>query len=177
MIRGLYVLAVLLTAVHVYAVSGEAASKAKKKAEGKSFEGRKKEPIVITSDRMEVNRKKNTISYKGHVVAVWGGATLKSETLTANYDTGLERINEVVARGKVRVTQGKRVATGGRAVFKSQENTITLMDNPLVSEGKNRVSGSRIILFISEDRVVVEGGAQRVKAVIFPGELEKRDKE
>ncbi|MFQ5916211.1 MAG: lipopolysaccharide transport periplasmic protein LptA [Candidatus Binatia bacterium] len=177
MIRGIYVLAVLLAAVHVYAVSGEAAAEAEKKAEGKSFEGGKKEPIVITSDRMEVNRKKNTISYRGHVVAVWGGATLRSETLTANYDSGLERLNEVVARGKVRVTQGKRVATGGRAVFKSQENTITLLDNPLVSEGRNQVSGSRIILFISEDRVVVEGGTQRVKAVIFPGELDKRDKE
>ncbi|MEE8075336.1 MAG: lipopolysaccharide transport periplasmic protein LptA [Candidatus Binatia bacterium] len=177
MIRGLYVLAVLLVALHGTAIGGEAAAKAKKKAEGKSFKRENKEPIVITSDRMEVDRKNNTISYKGHVIVVWGAATMKSETLTANYDPGLETLNKVVAKGKVRVTQGKRVATGGRAVFKSQDNTITLLDNPLVREGKNQVSGSRIILFISEDRVVVEGGTQRVKAVIFPEGLGKRDKQ
>jgi lipopolysaccharide export system protein LptA len=176
MVHGLYVLAVLLVTLHATAINGDAAAKGKKKAEGKSFKSEKKEPIVITSDRMEVDRKKNTISYKGHVVTVWGAATMKSDTLTANYDTGLEKLNEVVAKGKVRVTQGKRVATGGRAVFNSQDDTITLLDDPLVSMGKSKISGSRIILFISEDRVVVEGGAQRVKAVIFPEGLGKRNK-
>jgi lipopolysaccharide export system protein LptA len=82
-------------------------------------------------------------------------------------------LKKVIAEGKVRVTQGGRVATGVKAVFNSQDNTISLVGNPLVRQGKNQVSGSRIILFINEDRVVVEGGARRVKAVIFPEDLGK----
>jgi lipopolysaccharide export system protein LptA len=171
--RGTHVLAVLLVVLCVFAVSAEAAGEAKKKTKGKFFEAGKKEAIIITSDRMELDRKKNTISYKGKVVAVRGDATMRSETLTATYDSGMVRLKKVIAEGKVRVTQGGRVATSVKAVFNSQDNTISLVGNPSVRQGKNQISGSRIILFINEDRVVVEGGARRVEAVIFPDDLGK----
>lgn len=173
MVRGLHVPAVLLVVLYVFAVSAEAAGEAKRKTKGKFFEADKKEAIIITSDRMELDRKKNTISYKGNVVAVRGDVTMKSETLTAIYDSGMVHLKEVVAEGKVQVTQGDRVATGVKAVFNSEDYTISLLGNPLVRQGKNQISGSRIILFINEDRVVVEGGARRVKAVIFPEGLER----
>ena len=69
--------------------------------------------------------------------------------------------------------QGARIATGAKAKFNGLKNTITLTGNPTINQGKSRVSGSRIILFINEDRGVVEGGSQRVKVVIFPEELKK----
>lgn len=176
MVHGLHVIAILLVAVHVFAPSGETAEKPKGKAQGETFGPSKEEPIIITSDRMEVNRKKSTITYEGHVVAVRGDVTMTSEILTAIYDMGMERLKEVVAEGKVRVTQGDRVATGAKAAFDTQNNTVTLIGNPVVQQGKNRVSGSRMIMFINENRGVVEGGSQRVKAIIFPEGLERLDK-
>lgn len=168
----------LLAVVHSSAFAGQAGAKAKKgtkkKAERAAFQAGKKEPIFITSDRMELDQRKNTITYRGHVVTLQGDMTIRSEALTAYYDPDMKQLKEVVAEGKVHVTQGDRVATGTKAVFNGKAQTITLTGNPVVRQGNNQVSGSRITFFIAQDRAVVEGGAQqRVKAIIFPEELKR----
>lgn len=174
------VLICLVVAVPSFAWAGEAAGKTNKgtktKSSGTAFQASKKEPIFITSDRMEVDRKKNTISYRGNVVAIQADMTMRSEALTAYYDPDMKQLREVVAEGKVHVAQGDRVGTGMKAVFNGKEQTITLTGDPVVREGNNQVSGSRITFFIEQDRAIVEGGSQRVKATIFPEELEKREK-
>lgn len=132
------------------------------------------EPITITSDRMEIDQKKNTIVYKGNVVTVRGELTMKSDSLAAVYD--LEAgLKEVVAEGNVRVNQRGREAVGNRAIFNSENETITMTGNPVVKQGNSQISGDRIIFYMKEDRGVVEGGSQRVKAVIFPKELNKNE--
>ena len=130
---------------------------------------------MISSDRMEMDQKKNVIRYQGNVVAVRGDVTLKSDTLTATYNPGAKRIDNVVAEGKLVVTQGDRVATGSKAVFDSQKSSVILTGKPEVRQGNSQISGTRIILYINEDRGVVEGGEQRVKAVIFPEQLGSKD--
>lgn len=168
-------LACLWTVFPSLVLGGEVPDKAKK-AEGAAFQASKKEPIFISSDRMEMDRKKNTISYSGNVVAIQADMTMRSEALTAYYNPDMKQLREVIAEGKVHVAQGDRVGTGMKAVFDGKEQTITLTGDPVVREGNNQVSGSRITFFIEQDRAIVEGGSQRVKATIFPEELEKREK-
>ncbi len=146
-----------------------------KKSRGLKKDTVKQEPITITSDRMAMDQKKNSIQYKGNVVAVRGDVTLKSDTLTATYNPLAKRIDKVIAQGNLVVTQGDRVATGNRAVFSIVKNTVTLTGKPSVSQGNSQVSGTRIILYLNEDRGIVEGGKERVKAVIFPDELDAKD--
>jgi lipopolysaccharide export system protein LptA len=170
-------IALSLIALHVFTAIGLSAGNPKKKA-GKSIsETSKQEPITITSDRMEMDQKNTTVTYRGHVVTVRGDLTLKSETLRATYDPNGKRLKEVVAEGEVQVSMGDRVATGKRAVYSGENSTITLTGNPVVRQGKSQVSGARIIMFINEDRGVVEGGSQRVKAVIFPEDIEGESKD
>lgn len=163
------------SALYSFALGAEPPGKSKR-SDKTSFQTNKKDPIFITSDRMEVDRKKNTITYRGRVVAVQADMTMRSEVLTAHYNQDLKQLNEVIAEGKVHVTQGERVATGSKAVFSGKEQTVTLTGDPVVREGNNQVSGSRITFFIEQDRAVVEGGNQRVKATIFPEEVERREK-
>ncbi len=169
-----------LIAIQSFAFAGEAQEKtkkeAKKKADGVAFEASKKEPIFITSDRMEVDQRKNTITYRGRVVTLQGDMTMRSEELTAHYSPDLKGLKEVVAEGQVHVTQGDRVATGQKAIFNGKDQTITLIGNPVVRQGNSQVSGSRITFFIEQDRAVVEGGTERVKATIFPEEMDRREK-
>jgi len=129
------------------------------------------ETITITADRMELDQKKNTVTYMGNVITVRGNLTVKSDTLTATYDPEMKRLTEVVAEGNLEVTQGNRVATATKAIFNSDDNSVVLTGDPVIRQGNSQVSGSRIIFFINEERGVVEGGSQRVKAVIFPDEL------
>lgn len=170
--------ACLMVAIHPsHTWAGEAGGKeTKKKSEGTSFQASHKEPIFITSNWMEADRKKNTITYKGQVVAIQADMTMRSETLTAYYDPDMKQLKEAVAEGKVRVDQGDKHARGAKAVFNGKAQTVTLTGSAVVRQGNSEVSGNRITFFMEEDRAVVEGGSERVKAIIFPEELEGRQK-
>ncbi len=160
--------------------------------------GRSKEPITVTADRLDYDYKANVVVYRGNVEAVQGEATLKCDTLTVTFenakagekpgptaaadpppaakapppdpaDTGTSRIKEIVAVGNVRIDQGTRWATGGHAVFEQATRTVVLTENPVLHDGPNEVAGDRVVVYLDENRSVVEGGRKRVKAVLHPG--------
>jgi lipopolysaccharide export system protein LptA len=174
MLIGLFVSMAMSFPAQAADVSGKIGKEGK--SSGPSFSVDKKEPIFITSNHMEVDRKRNTIVYKGKVVTVQGEMTMNSEALTAYYDPEMKQLKEVVAEGKVNVTQGDRVATGGKAVFNQKTQTLVLTGNPVVRQGNSQVSGSRITFYIEQDRAVAEGGDQRVRATIFPEEFGGKEK-
>ena len=78
------------------------------------------------------------------------------------------KVKEIVATGSVRIDQGTRFVTGGKAVFDQTSRTVVLTENPVLHDGPNEVAGDRVVVFIDENRSVVEGGRKRVKAVVFP---------
>jgi lipopolysaccharide export system protein LptA len=141
-----------------------------------AFEFNKKDPIFITSEWMEVDQKKNTITYKGRVVTVQADMTMRSETLTAYYDPEMKKMKQIIAEGKVNATQGNRVATGQKAVFDDQAKTVTLTGSPMMRQGNSQVSGVKIVYFIEQDKSIVEGDDKiPVRATIFPEELKSRE--
>lgn len=167
----------LITATLTAHAADPAKEETKKKSSGGGFELNKKDPIYITSDWMEVDQVKNTITYKGRVVMVQAEMTMRSETLIAHYDPEMKRMSQIVAEGKVNTTQGDRVATGEKAVFDEKAKTVTLTGNPVMRQGNSQVSGTRVIYFMEQDRAVAEGdGKIRVQATIFPEELQKQEK-
>ena len=118
----------LLSAAAVITL-GDAATPAKDESKTKSgpgFELNKKDPIYITSDWMEFDQTKGTITYKGRVVTTQGDMTIRSEILTAEYTSDMKQIKQIIAEGKVNATQGNRVATGDKAVFDDQAKTVTM---------------------------------------------------
>jgi lipopolysaccharide export system protein LptA len=146
--------------------------------------GKSKEPIVVTSDRLEYDYKSNVVVYRGGVLATQGRLKITSDTLTVTFadesggtaappgglalGAGSARLREIVAAGAVRIEDGTRWATGGRAVFDQANRTLVLSDNPILHDGPNEVGGDRVIVYLDEDRSVVEGGRKRVKAVLHP---------
>ena len=168
-------LAVLLLAGFIVGLArGASRDDAKSKSDDSVFEFNKKEPIYITSDWMEVDQKKNTITYKGRVVTIQSEMTMRSETLIAVYDPEMKQIRQIIAEGKVNAVQGKRMATGDKAIFDEKAKTVTLTGNPVMRQGNSQVTGSRIIYYIDQDRAVAEGkDSVRVQVTIFPEELQK----
>lgn len=168
------ILALLISAAPALAARASAPAKEETK-KGGGFELNKKDPIYITADWMEVDQKQNTITYKGRVVAVQADMTMRSETLKAYYDIELKQMTQIVADGKVNVTQGTRTATGEKAVFDDKAKTVTLTGDPVMRQGNNQVSGSKVVYYIEQDKAVAEGdGKIRVQATIFPEELQGR---
>ena len=85
---------------------------------------------------------------------------------TAGPDTS--RVQNIVAVGNVRIDQGARWAVGGQAVFDQGQRTLVLTQNPVLHDGPNVVAGDRVIVYLDENRSIVEGGRKRVKAVLYP---------
>lgn len=158
---------------------GKTKTETKKKPQTGGFGSSKQNPILITSDRMEVDRQKNILIYQGQVVAIQGDMTMRSDKLTTYFDPDLQQIKEAIAEGKlVQVTQGDRVATGTKAVFDGVTQTMTMTGNPMMRQGNSQVSGEKIIYFMTEDRMIVEGGKdRRVEGTIFPDELQQKKNE
>ena len=72
------------------------------------------------------------------------------------------------------MTQGKRVATGDEAIYYRDSNKVILTGNAVLSEGKNSVKGDRVIVFLNENRGIVESDTQKqVKAIIYPQNKKK----
>ena len=155
---------------------GKTKTETKKKPQTGGFGSSKQNPILITSDRMEVDRQKNILIYQGQVVAIQGDMTMRSDKLTTYFDPDLQQIKEAIAEGKlVQVTQGDRVATGTKAVFDGVTQTMTMTGNPMMRQGNSQVSGEKIIYFMTEDRMIVESGKdRRVEGTIFPEELQQK---
>ena len=142
-----------------------------------AFELNKKDPIYITSDWMEVDQIKNTITYKGRVVTVQADMTMRSEMLIAYYDAEMKQMKQIVLEGKVNAVQGNRTATGEKAVFDDKAKTVTLTGNPVMRQGNSQVTGTKVVYFTEQDRAVAEGdGKVRVQATIFPEDLQSQDK-
>ncbi len=127
------------------------------------------EPIVVNANRLEFDYKAGKLLYRGQVVASQGDMKLESDVLTVLLDRAEDgKVTEVVAEGDVRMSKGTRRATAGRAVFDQTKRQVVLSDHAVLHDGPNEVSGDRVVVYLDDERSVVEGGSGRVKAVLFP---------
>jgi lipopolysaccharide export system protein LptA len=129
----------------------------------------KRDPISVSADALEFDYRTHVLMYKGGVEVTQGDVKLQSNTLRVVLDEHAEnRVKEVIADGSVHVTKGARWATGGRAEFDQAKQTVVLSNDAVVHDGSNEVSGDRIVVYLRENRSVVEGGNGRVRAVLYP---------
>lgn len=132
-------------------------------------------PINISSDSVEADQKKNTVTFKGNVVAKQEDITLYANTLIILYDPNTKQLKEIVAIGNVKVVQRERRATGQKATFHQDENKVVLDGEAVVREGDNVIRGEKITFYVDEERSVVESGrGGRVTTHITPSPREER---
>ncbi|MGH7822592.1 MAG: lipopolysaccharide transport periplasmic protein LptA [Candidatus Binatia bacterium] len=165
---------VRLLAAGVFAAAAAGAEEAKPPASpfgAFSFTSRK-QPIEITSERLDFDYKKRRTVFRGGVEVVQGDIRLESDQLTVDYTevADQQKLQGVSAEGNVTITQGARKATGDRAVFDEKTRTLELSGRARLEEGTNQVNGDTIVVYPDESRMEVKGENSRVKLIIFPGE-------
>ena len=143
----------------------------------------RKAPIHITSDKMEVNSRKNLIVFIGDIKAnrleVY---TLKAKRPgskrepTSKDDAG--EVDRIVAIGNVMMDQAKRrFATAARLEYRDSTGIAVLTGSPRVWEGKNQLVGAKIELNLREDKTIVHGSSRRrVSVTLFPSSETPRRK-
>jgi lipopolysaccharide export system protein LptA len=147
---------------------------------------KKNEPIEITSARMDAFNEKKMVVFSGDATVIQGDIVLMSDQLFVYYKNepgkknksgkkemgssgGLDRIE---AKGNVVITQKERLASSEEASFNQENGQIVMTGNAFLSEGKNTITGCKVIVYTNEDRGVAlpctPGKNERVKAVIYP---------
>jgi lipopolysaccharide export system protein LptA len=120
-----------------------------------------------------------TFTFTDQVVAVGNGITLQCDDLkviaTRVGDKAATlgkygKFKDMLATGHVRITQGDRVATSGRAEVFPEEDRIVLTENPVVRiESEHyQASGPRMILYRGQRRAVIEGTPGERTHILLP---------
>lgn len=125
-----------------------------------------KPPLEITAERSTWDLKARTARFTGAVSVVRGGVTMRCDTLDVRY-ADADRIDRVVASGNVLVRQGERTANAGTAELVGATGEITLTGTPRLAEGPNTLVGSRIVLWLDDERATCEGaGGEPCRLVV-----------
>jgi len=152
----------------------------------------KNEPIHIVSDRMEVDQDMRRIVFIGHVMAKKGDLTVLGDRMTVFYQKSKKeavkkskkdkksvtnknrndqtsQISKIHMKGNVKISKRDIVAIGDTADYYEDAQKLILQGNTKVSRGGDFISGKRVIIFLDENKSVVEGGREEpVKATIYP---------
>jgi lipopolysaccharide export system protein LptA len=143
------------------------------------------EKIHITADTLEADNKEHSFVFRGEVKVVQGETVVTSDALyiryrpqedsqTAEEADDRNRIERIEATGNVVILFDGRTAKSAKAVYDGDQETLQLIgEKSTVIDGPNTISGSKITLYRTEDRIKVESSPEnrkdRVTAIIFPG--------
>ena len=140
-----------------------------------------KSPIIIHSNSLEVDQKKRLIVFEGKVRARREDMVVDCQKMIVYYldnsnknESSVEsiRIDKIIALGDVIINRSDgSVARAGKVVFYQNEDKVVLTENPIIQQGPDFVEGHRIIIYLNENRSIIEGSeTKRVKATLFPKE-------
>jgi len=128
--------------------------------------GEPPEPTVITGDSFEMrSTDADTVTvFEGHVVVTATGLRLDCdhlEVVSARIGDKDDTVGQqdsfksLVAVGNVRIVQGEREATCGRAEVRPREDMITLTENPVVTDhGNGTVATGDPLIMLRRERQV-----------------------
>jgi lipopolysaccharide export system protein LptA len=143
-------------------------------------------PMEITADSMRFEQDKRVIVFTGNVHAQREDIDIRALTVTVHLKetpgqvqagtTGGE-IDKIVAEGDVRINQGERIGKSKLATYYADQGLLVMEGDPVLEEGKNRIQGKIVRLYLRENRSEIEGGGgKRVEALIFtPKQMDEQE--
>ncbi|WP_456399608.1 lipopolysaccharide transport periplasmic protein LptA [Persephonella sp.] len=142
----------------------------------KGEESEQKEPILIEADELVYNKKDNVAVYKGGVTVRKGELTIKADKMTI-YLIKEGDISKIIAEGNVSFKKGNRSGSSERAEYYKDKNIIILIDKARITQDQNIIEGDEIIYHLDTEMAEVKGKDKKVRTVIFPENLNNKEKE
>jgi lipopolysaccharide export system protein LptA len=147
------------------------------------FQQNRGQPVQIEAARLEVRDKQKIATFFGNVKVVQGDTTMHCKTLVVYYEPksdetqgakagqaasampaatpgpgGSSQISRLEAKGSVIVIQKDQTATGDTGLFDMKANTVTLLNNVVVSQGTNVLHGERLVVDLTTGVSRVDAG-------------------
>lgn len=163
----LFVCACALAGSSLQAVAAEVAATAEKAWTLGS------EPLQVDSDSLEARGPEGLVIFLGNVVARQADFTLHADRVEVRLDTEARDILGVEAAGSVRVQKEDMVAAGEHGSYDVATGVVVLTGEPKVWRDRNVIAGTRITLYLGENRSIVEGA----RAVLYPSDMKEKEPE
>ena len=138
--------------------------------------------IQIEADTLVTNQAEKFAEFSGSVRASQGAFVINADRLRIYYQaasdnaaqraTGQQNIQQVIATGNVKLSNGKFTAETDRAEYDLETQILVLVgENSALKSNRNILTGSKIIVDRKTGQMSVESDPQkRVKAVFYPDE-------
>ena len=127
------------------------------------------QPLTVDSDKMERFGKEKLVIFTGNVVARYNNNVQYADRTEVYFDEREDNVLRTVSTGNVRIIlRDCRTGTARRAEYYDLDQRVVLKGNARVWQDDNVVSGDTITIFISQDRMVVDGGKnERTKGIFY----------
>lgn len=127
-------------------------------------------PVEITADRLQIGQADGTAVFSGNVLIAQGEMRLSAENVLVSYAEGTEqargRVERLEASGGVTLISGAEAAESREAVYTVGSGQIVMSGDVLLTQGRNALSGERLIVDLNTGSGVMEG---RVRTILQTG--------
>lgn len=126
--------------------------------------------VKITADQFVIDDVKQIATFTGKVVVLRKDMTVWAAKVVVDYgEGGPSNIKSFVATGNVRIKTNDQDATGDRAVFDPQAETLKLTGNVMVKNASSTVGGPDLLIDLNANTTTFTGGSGgRVTGVFTP---------
>ena len=132
----------------------------------------------VSSDQMIARRDNSLVEFSGNVKVTRLDSVLTADSVIVYFDESNEdsssdaqgAVKKIISSGDVEYVMEEKRAYADKAVYTAVDEILILTGNPArLQTGDSFVTGQKITLFRTEDRVLVEGqGNNRVQALFNP---------
>lgn len=123
---------------------------------------------AIYSDKLDSDQVSHVSVFSGNVVVIGDNFRMTCQEMNVTF-TKDNKVDTIVATGNVIITQPDRVTNCGRADYFRDDDKFVLTDQPVIHDHKNILRGTRITIFRTSQKMIVDGG--RSNFTIGPGGL------
>lgn len=147
-----------------------------------ALESDNSQPATIEADEVEFDFRTGTRTYKGDVVVVQGTLRITGEKLVVQYGEQEDQIESATSWGNPATfkqrPEGKDddvYGEGNEIILDEIENTLTLIENAVMTQAGNTARGKTIVYDMATDKMTVKGMARQQQADTEGAETETTD--
>ncbi|MEE2786775.1 MAG: LptA/OstA family protein [Myxococcota bacterium] len=113
------------------------------------------QPVDIEAKHVEFDQKQGRVIFRGQVSIIRGQVKIECQRLVARYGDGGQLI-DLMIESALTITGKHFKARAGHGHYLHGTGEFRLTGEPTVQRGPNRLQGSKIVVFLEDERVVIE---------------------
>ncbi len=121
-------------------------------------------PITVTSETLTADNAAHTALFERNVVAKTSDITIHADKMLVFYRPDGGEVTKIEATGSVKLVRDARIITAQKAVYFADEEKVVFTGEPRAVDGENMVTGSKMTVFLKDDRSVVENSKVYLKS-------------